>query len=137
MISATELLHSAGLKITRQRELVLVLLTDRRRPVTAQDLHREIQDTGIGLTTVYRALKVLTSVGLLHVFETDGELAYRMCRPGRHHHLVCRICSAVTEGPPSADLESGLTHISNEHGFALEAHRIEIYGVCRTCQTGT
>ncbi|MGI8334344.1 Fur family transcriptional regulator [Actinomadura scrupuli] len=137
MISVEELLSGAGLRVTRQRRLVLTLMADRVRPVTAQELHREIEESAIGLTTVYRTLTALADAGLLHVFDSGGELAYRMCRPGRHHHLVCRVCSSVTEGPTTGDLQSCLAAVGAEHGFVVEGHRIEVYGVCRDCQDRT
>ena len=96
MISAEELLHGSGLRVTRQRRLVLTLMADRVLPVTAQELHREIKESAIGLTTVYRTLTALAGAGLLHVFDSGGELAYRMCQPGRHRSASLR--TSIVEG---------------------------------------
>src|SRR4051812_5915969 len=96
------MLRDAGLQSTRQRRRLLELLIGRERPATAQQLHAELSGAGtrIGLTTVYRAVHVLAGAGLLHIFDSGGETAYRLCGPGGPHHLVCRVCGLVTEGSP-------------------------------------
>jgi Fur family ferric uptake transcriptional regulator len=130
------LLQESGVHATRRRAIVLERLTGRERPVTAQQLHAELRAAGnkIGLTTIYRALHVLAGAGLLHVFDSAGQVAYRLCGQGRHHHLMCRICELVVEGPPIPGVEHWLARIRTEHEFTPERHRIEVHGVCGTCR---
>lgn len=129
------LLADAGLHATRQRTVVLQLLTGRERPVSAQQLHADLCETGnrVGLTTVYRALQALTAAGLLHVFDRDGETVYRFCSPDLHHHLICRVCGLMAEGPAIPSLENWLAQVSAEHDFTPERHRVEVRGVCGAC----
>jgi Fur family ferric uptake transcriptional regulator len=133
--STRRLLRASGLQATQQRALVLELLAGRSRPVTAQQLHTELQNSGsaIGLTTVYRALHVMADAGLLHVLEVGGESAYRRCGPDRHHHLICRICGLVTEGPPLPKIEEWLARLPEELRFLPERHRVEVHGLCASC----
>jgi Fur family ferric uptake transcriptional regulator len=135
-VAPAHMLRSAGLQVTGRRTMVLELLVGRERPVTAQQLYADLQRSGtrIGLTTVYRALHVLAEAGLLHVFDSGGETAYRLCGSGGHHHLVCRVCGLVTEGPPVAGFDRWLARIPAEYGFIPERHRIEIFGVCTDCR---
>jgi hypothetical protein len=62
-----------------------------------------------GADTVYRTLQQMAGDGLVDKVRTDtGELAYRWCTRGLHHHLVCRQCGTAVEvqatssssGPP-------------------------------------
>jgi Fur family ferric uptake transcriptional regulator len=114
---------------------VLQLLVGRERPVSAQQLHTELRATGsrIGLTTIYRALQALAAAGLLHAFGWEGETAYRFCGQDLHHHLVCRVCGLVAEGPPIPGIEDWLAEVSAERDFTPERHRVEVRGVCGAC----
>lgn len=133
--TSSETLRGAGLNATRQRMLVLDLLTGRERPMAAQQVHEALRAPGtrIGLTTVYRALHALVGAGLLHTIDLDGETAYRMCGPGSHHHLICRACGLVTEGPPIPGVSDWLEGIRSDHDFHHERHRVEIQGICGAC----
>lgn len=135
-------LREIGLQVTRPRQLVLAALRGRERPVTAQDLHRELaawlHDSGAserapGVTTMYRALAVLAEHGVLHCFpQGRGVTAYRLCPPFRHHHLVCRSCGRVQEQPsgPTPDWVEAL----DTPGFAVEDYQAELVGLCAQCR---
>jgi Fur family ferric uptake transcriptional regulator len=63
----------------------------------------------------------------------DGSVRYQLSEGGHHHHLVCRNCGKVTE---FSDLEID-AHIQEQarvHGFALQGHSLELYGLCNDCQ---
>lgn len=141
---AAQLLDEVGLGITRPRVLVLAALRGRARPVTAQDLHWELgtqlrlggSGSKIpGLTTVYRVLAVLAERGVLHCFHRDGgtTTTYRLCRPARHHHLVCRCCGQVQEQPARA-MDDWITRPAAPDGFAVEEYHAELVGLCATCR---
>ncbi|MGP3957663.1 Fur family transcriptional regulator [Nonomuraea sp. 3N208] len=119
------LLGDVGIRATTQRVLVLDVLAEHTRPISAQQIHAELYERGepIGLTTVYRTVSSLAEVGLVHVFPQAGEATYRLCGPARHHHLICRICRLVIERSQEDDVD----------GF----HAEEIYGICAACRRGT
>jgi Fur family ferric uptake transcriptional regulator len=100
---------------------------------SAQDIYAGLRSTGskIGLTTVYRALQVLSDSGEVDVLRTDdGEAVYRVCRTGEHHHhLVCRVCGRTVEieGPA---VESWADAVGTEHGFRDITHTVEVFGTC-------
>jgi Fur family ferric uptake transcriptional regulator len=143
---AQALLRQAGLSVTRPRLLVLAALRDRRRPVTAQDLHRELKAAvrgpagpdargeTPGLTTVYRTLSALAGRGVLHCFHDGGaETAYRLCPPQHHHHLICRCCGQVQEQCPGAIREL-VAELADAQGFAVEDYYAELVGLCAVCR---
>jgi Fur family ferric uptake transcriptional regulator len=50
-----------------------------------------------------------------------------------HEHLICERCGRVEEFA-NERLERMLPVLADEHGFQHRRHRVEIYGVCRTCR---
>ena len=120
---------------TKQRHAVAALLTDVNDFRTAQELHGLLRNRGerVGLTTVYRALKILADAGEVDVMRLpSGEQLFRQCSRTHHHHLVCRSCARTVEvaGPT---VESWADRIAGEHGFVDISHTVEIFGTCPTC----
>lgn len=129
------MLGEAGLRPTRQRAAILEALGRAGRPVTAQALHARMQRTrgGPGLATVYRTLQALAHAGLATTFPTgEGELAYKLCEPGHHHHLICEGCGLVVE-IPSCEVEPWATRTARRRGFTVSSHQAEIFGRCGSC----
>lgn len=124
---------------TRQRAEVLALLdaTDGFR--SAQQLHAALRDrgVGVGLTTVYRTLQLLSDAGEVDQMRLpDGEQLYRRCgRTGHHHHLVCRVCGRTVEVEGPA-VERWAQQQAQRHGFTDVDHTLEILGTCATCAAG-
>ena len=135
MIVAEQLLE-AGLRPTRQRLAVLAALGRERRPLTAQELHARLRrrQNGPGLATVYRTLGALAHAGVLRTFPLpDGEIAYRLCQPGHHHHLICDRCGSVAE-ISSCEVEGWAARVARRKGFSPTSHQAEIFGICEACR---
>jgi Fur family transcriptional regulator, ferric uptake regulator len=121
---------------TKQRSEILGLLRQTEDFRTAQQLHADLrsQGSGVGLTTVYRALQTLVDAGEADTMRLpNGEQLYRLCGQGRHHHhLVCRGCGRTVEidGPA---VESWTDRVAQEHGFTDVSHTLEIFGTCDGC----
>jgi Fur family transcriptional regulator, ferric uptake regulator len=124
-----------GLRSTRQRAAVLWALRAEPNDATAQEIHRWLTLHGerIGLATVYRTLELLNNNGVVDVMShRRGELCYRLCGEGHHHHLVCHECHRVVE-VGDCDLTEWLDELAAEHGFTIRGHIVEVTGVCANC----
>lgn len=80
---------------TKQKDAIRAALADCEEFISAQDLHRRLEDEGskIGLATVYRQLNALADAGAADTIRLDGQQLFRLCGDdGHHHHLVCRRC---------------------------------------------
>ena len=124
-----------GLRSTRQRRAILEAVAAEERPVSAQDLHAHLRSAGqsAGLATVYRTLQALADSGVLRTFQTPaGEVAYKVCEPGHHHHLICTRCGRVEE-IPSCEVEEWAGSVARKRGFSVSSHQADIYGVCPAC----
>jgi Fur family ferric uptake transcriptional regulator len=129
-------LEGVGVRATRQRVVVLSELMGERDDVTAQQLHERLRARGerLGLATVYRTLGLLAEEGVIdQLSHRPGELCYRWCGQGHHHHLVCTSCHRVVE-LDDCELEPWLGRIAREHDFVTTGHRLEVSGLCPACR---
>jgi len=120
---------------TRQRRAVAAILDDLEGFASAQEIHDILKRRGesVGLSTVYRNLQALADVAEVDALRNDeGEVLYRRCSSGHHHHLVCRSCGRAVEveGPT---VERWADRVAAENGFSDIAHTLEIFGICDAC----
>lgn len=117
---------------TNQREAIKSALTEAGRPLSPQEIltAARILAPGIGIATVYRAIKDLTEEEWLAAVEIPGEPA-RYERGGKphHHHFHCRGCARVFE----VDACPGQFARITPPGFVLEGHEILLRGLCPDC----
>lgn len=105
--------------------------------MTAEELYRKISrgHQEIGLTTVYRTLKLLTKSGLAteRVF-ADNLTRYEPLSAEDHHdHLICLHCGAITEFE-NPRMERLQERIAEEFDFHTVTHKMELYGYCSACK---
>lgn len=123
--------------VTRQRDLVaqIVFLSDDH--LSVESIRRELKRQGesVGTATVYRTLGLLVESGLVRAHEFgEGFRRYEpMAAQSDHEHLICERCGRVVEFA-NERLERMLPVLADEQGFQHQRHRVEIYGVCRTCR---
>jgi Fur family ferric uptake transcriptional regulator len=122
----------ANERSTRQRLAVRRALEATRTPLRAQDIHLAAAAgvPGIGLATVYRALKALIRSGEVATVELPGDTPrYELAHRHHHHHFSCRSCGHVfeVEGCPG-DLAA-----LAPAGFAVDDHEVVLYGRCAGC----
>jgi Fur family transcriptional regulator, ferric uptake regulator len=132
---AERLLAARGVRATPRRVEVLTELVREPNDATAQGLHDRLRRRGktVGLATVYRTLAVLAEQGIVDVLShRHGELCYRLCGEGHHHHLVCSGCHRVVE-LGDCDLDAWLERAVAAHGFRPTEHRLEVTGICADC----
>lgn len=120
---------------TRQRAEIRSAVEATDSFATSQEIHDRLRHTGsaVGLATVYRTLAALAASGEIDAIRTpDGQVAYRTCSPGHHHHLICRSCGR-TEEVTLPGMEAVVTAIAADHGFRRIDHELELFGTCGRC----
>ena len=123
------------LKRSEQREAILDTFLRSQRHLSVDDLLQLVQKRrpDIGRTTVYRTLKLLQSAGLAQELALDGESRFERDYKREHHdHFICKSCGAIFEFV-SPEIERLQDEIAADIGFAIEGHRHQIYGSCRSC----
>lgn len=126
-----------GFKSTRQRDIIANEFLKSGEHVTAEELYRKISKTHkeIGLTTVYRTLKLLKKSGLAEerVF-ADNLTRYEPLSAEDHHdHLICLRCNSITEFE-NPKIERLQEKIAEDFGFFTVSHKMELYGYCSACR---
>ena len=114
-----------------QQSTVVELIQGAGRPLSADEVRDCLRYTGIGLATVYRALKRGVAEGLLRaVHLPEGGARYEPTGLDHHHHFECGECHGVfcLEGCPP-----GLDQLVPP-GFVLRAHDIVLHGLCSNCR---
>ena len=62
-MTAIEILNSAGLKRTKQREAVISALSGANKPLTAEEIYERSQNAA--LSTIYRTIDTLLEKGII------------------------------------------------------------------------
>jgi len=102
------------------------------RPLSPQEILTAARErvSGMGIATVYRALKEFEQSGVLKAVNVPGEGArYEMAGKEHHHHFQCTACSRMFEIHGCPGNFSKLI----PKGFKLESHEILLYGSCKEC----
>ncbi|HKW45468.1 MAG TPA: Fur family transcriptional regulator [Candidatus Eremiobacteraceae bacterium] len=136
-------LAAHGYRITKPRRAVVEAFARLGRYATAQDLGEMLSRArgspnapAVGLATVYRTLDVLREVGAAsEQAQPHGETAFLYCPVEHHHHAVCTRCGHVDD-VPCASIARFQAALSRELRFTLTQHRLEFFGVCRSCAQG-
>ena len=133
-------LYERGYKMTPQRKQILQIFIEHPEHLSAEDVYgilRE-QDSEIGLATVYRALDLLSDLGVLVKIDFgDGCARYELNTADptvhHHHHLICVKCKKVIEFEDDL-LEDLEATISKKSGFQILNHEVKFFGYCKDCQ---
>lgn len=127
-----------GMKQSEQRRDILFAFLETEKHLTADELHGIVKqkNSSIGAATVYRTLKILCECGLCREFRlNDGTARYEHLYGHDHHdHLICTNCGALVEAL-DPEIERLQEKLATTHGFAIQSHKLEIYGLCRKCNT--
>lgn len=132
-----QILHSRGYRVTSHRLIVLDAICELAGHATIADIRAKVNalDNTISLSTVYRALAVLTDAGLVVESEIqDGHKVYRIAGEAKHHHLICQSCGSVQTIAQEV-LTPLLQAILADYGFTVIADHLGLKGFCCLCNS--
>ena len=119
-----------------RRDAILEVLVSGPGHLSAEEIHLAARKRlpGIGIATVYRALKFLCGCGKASEFiPADGVARYEPAGSRAHHdHLICTACGSFIEAV-DPEIERLQERLAARHGFRLFSHKLEIYGLCPGC----
>src|SRR5918996_4548991 len=128
------LLRQRGIQVTAQRLAVLRAVAGQ--PHITADGVAEIVRAEIGaisLQSVYDALRVLVTEGLIRRIQPAGSSARFEDRVGdNHHHLICRICGRLVDIDCAVGSAPCLT-AADDMGFDIDEAEVAYWGRCPDC----
>jgi Fur family zinc uptake transcriptional regulator len=134
---AADLCSRHSVHLTDLRRIVLGLILQANRPLTAYQLLDQLKATrpGAAPPTIYRALEFLLEQKLIHKLERSN--AFIACTGlGQHAHaaqlLVCGTCGQAAE-LEDRSVARALWQAAAEIGFRPSNRIVEIDGICADC----
>ena len=130
-------LKAHGLKLTQQRREILKVLREQG-PLLAEELCVRVNECSkINLSTVYRNLHILLTMGLIQKTHTIGSAdAYELVEGDCRHALSCLKCGNRIRFS-ECHFDRIMQDVEVLTGFKVTGHRLEVLGTCRDCKEGT
>ena len=117
-----------GMRLSRQRRMVLDLLWLERSHLSARDIFEKLNNQGrnIGHTSVYQNLEALQSAGVIECLDRASGRLYGY-RSDPHSHLVCANSGEIQD--LDLVLPAELIHqIEQTTGFTIESYSVLMTG---------
>lgn len=131
-------LRGAGLRATAPRRAVIRVLEDAGEHLSAEDIHRVLEGSGvrIDLSSVYRTLALLVRLRLVRPVGPAERHGHFEVGHEEQVHLTCACCGGVIEAalPSGAQVERAVTALARSRGFGLTEFTIEANGECAACR---
>lgn len=129
-----ELLRQHGIQVTAQRLAVLRAVSAHPH-ITAEAVAEAVRAEigAISTQSVYDALGVLVSKGLLRRIQPTGSAARFEDRVGdNHHHLICRVCGRLVDVDCATGAVPCLT-APDKQGYEIDEAEVAYWGRCPDC----
>jgi Fur family transcriptional regulator, stress-responsive regulator len=129
-------LRARGIQVTAQRLAVLRAVAGRPH-ITAEAVAEAVRAEigAISLQSVYDALEILVTKGLVRRIQPAGSPARFEDRVGdNHHHLICRRCGRMVDVDCAVGFKPCLTAADNR-GYEIDEAEVVYWGRCPQCVT--
>ena len=125
----------AGQRLTAQRLVLLELVQKTEGRLDVYEIYRRAKERNrkISLSTVYRALRLFTDLGIVDDLQRDEHHYHAPKLSHEHHHLVCLGCGQVVEF--ESDLVDALKEsVGSRHKFDVTRGEVHLSGYCERCR---
>lgn len=126
-----------GVPLTLQRRIILEALALRTDHPTADHIYDAVSETmkGVSRTTVYRVLETFVRLGIVARVSNPEAKGRFDADTGRHHHLICTECGAVSDCRDGR-LDGIELPPDVRAGFEVKNFSLTITGLCNACRKG-
>lgn len=115
------------MRMTKQKRILHEAVQSFGSFFDAIELHRKVDQQGIGIATVYRFLKEAEKKGELHEFLCESRKIYSKGKQN-HVHFHCEECGSIKHiSLPNADF------IKKAPGEVCH-FQLDLHGVCKDCK---
>lgn len=133
ILNPKAMLQQAGFKATPGRVALLKLLRETQKPLSIQDIRKQLTGKKLDQATVYRVLEALRSKGIIEMVNMEHGHAHFELVSAHHHHAICTNCGKVVDVSrcKTKKLDEEVKKIA---GFTnIYRHSLEFFGLCKSC----
>jgi Fur family peroxide stress response transcriptional regulator len=122
-------------KRSKQRERIYELLQDTGIHPTASWIYDQLKSefSDLSMGTVYRNLNILVEQGLIRKIDFGSTFDHYDANTEPHYHFICERCGSITDLTMPID-NSLHEKVERSTSFKVKRHRIEFYGICKSCE---
>jgi Fur family transcriptional regulator, ferric uptake regulator len=130
----TKILRENGYRITTPRQTVFALLIGHE-PQSMHTLITRAKGT-VDRVSIYRIIELFEKLGVVNRITIGWKYKLELSDIflDHHHHLSCLKCGKIVAIKDHRTIEETITKLSNQHGFILKSHQLEVQGVCPSCR---
>ena len=129
-------LRARGLRMTAQRQIILEMLHQVSKDVSAEELHQLLnQDKDApDLSTIYRTLELLEQINLVasSTFANNERRFELLSVRAPHFHIRCQRCGE-TLAVDLDRLDALAASLQQTYQFTAELEHLVIPGICGSC----
>ena len=125
----------SGQRLTAQRLLLLELVEKTEGQLDVYEIYRRAKERNrkISLSTVYRALRLFTDLGIVDDLQRDEHHYHTPKLSHEHYHLVCLGCGQVVEFE-SKLVDALKESVGSRHNFDVTRGEVNLSGYCERCR---
>ena len=118
--------------MTRQRELILQILRQSDRHLTADEIFflAKLKLPSIAMATVYNNLNAMSEAGVIGRVHTDGGADCFERTTEKHDHLLCDGCGELTDLP----VVGLMREVEAAIGTEVRGYTLTIHYMCPQCR---
>lgn len=135
-------IQNEGHRLTFARKNVIRILCTHSDYLGAYDIHHllEQDEIHIGITSIYRVLGMLKTLGLIksEEFSSGGEKVRLETKHSHLHHshqLICSQCGRTEEWAGDCPIATIAQKLEVDSGYQIEEHWLRFFGVCPLCRS--
>ena len=121
---------------SKQKEAILKVVKGTNSHPAADWVYERVREDipNISLGTVYRDLKLLKQEGEISEVGFVDTLSRFDGNTRNHYHFRCEQCGYIfdVDEPVNEELDK---RIAQKLGFKVSCHKLELYGLCKECQS--
>jgi Fe2+ or Zn2+ uptake regulation protein len=140
LIYLKKIIKDNGYMFTRQKEYILKTLIKSTIHLSAEEIYNNVKKYSVGISTVYRSLKVFSKLNIIKEISVNGTSYYEMkIFSGKplHIHFKCVKCDSIID-IDNKSLEIDYLKLNNkiqkENNLIVYDANIMLIGLCNKCR---
>ena len=134
MDKVIEKLKKDNIRITPQRQEMILILKNSHEHVTADEIYKKLvkQFPSVSIATVYNNLKLFVNIGFVKELQFGEGLSKFEWLEKDHYHIICSDCGKIEDFyyPQLKEVESFAKDLTK---FNIKKHHLLFYGLCKSC----